>query len=169
MLTKGAWYICFSHLLISSHRYSFLFDHLKLLEVLKHLSIVALQSQSNNIAKLLASYSLWGMARLYCKPMWISPGPVKFGVIQPASSVFTGMSHFICGVRRRGQWVLRGAYAEEDGGGHCWSSFKPALFVWQWEYLSKYLHLHYCLFLSTTDTHAACISISATFFFSMHP
>lgn len=58
----------------------------------------------------------------------------------------------------KGAVVAEGVYVGEDRGGHhsnlrCLSDS---------ENISKYLHLHYCLFLSTT--HTACISISATFF-----
>lgn len=86
-------------------------------------------------------------------------------VIQPACSVFIGMSHPISRLRRRGQWVLlRGCMwgrMEEGIAGHhsnlrCLSDS---------ENISKYLHLHYCLFLSTTRTHTHSLYLHICYFF----
>lgn len=51
-------------------------------------------------------------------------------MIQPARSVFPGMSHSISVGEEKGVvGAAGGAYVGEDGGGHCLSSFKPAPFV----------------------------------------
>lgn len=88
-----------------------------------------------------------------CELLWTSLGQKSLCDPTCLLCIHWNVPFHFRGEEKGGMGAVEGVYVGEDGGGHCWSSFKPALFVWQWEYLSKYLHLHYCLFMHRWPPH----------------